>query len=67
MMPLPYPYHMIQHNNEIEKGKQKIIWFSPSAPMNVKTNVGKTSLNLLQHHFPKQHSMHKVFTVIQLK
>ena len=29
--------------------------------MNVKTNVGKTFLKLLQCHFPKRHPMHKIF------
>ena len=29
--------------------------------MDVKINVGKTFLKLLQHHFPKRHPMHKKF------
>ena len=29
--------------------------------MNVKTNVGKPFLKLLQRHFPKSHTLHKIF------
>ena len=32
----------------------------PPFPMNVKTNVGKTFLKLLQCQFPKRHPMHKI-------
>ena len=37
------------------------MWSNPVFSMNVKTNVGKTFLKLLQCHFPKRHLMHKIF------
>ena len=46
---------------EKEKRKRKIIWFNPVFSMNVKTNVGKTFLKLLQRYFPKRYPMHKIF------
>ena len=46
---------------EKEKRKRKVIWFNPPFSMNVKTNVGKTFLKLLQRHFPKPHLMSNLF------
>ena len=58
------PYNLAQQQGqdkiEPEKRKCKIIWFNPPFSMNVKTNVGKTFLKLLQRHFPKRHPMHKM-------
>ena len=46
-----------QNNDENQKCKRKrnIIWFNPPHSKNVKTNIGKTSLQLLLKHFPKDH------------
>ena len=41
--------------------KRKIIWFNPPYSTNVKTNVGKRFLQLLEKHFPKEHPLHKLF------
>ena len=60
---LPYNPTQQQGQDKIEKEKcnHKIIWFNPPFSMNVKTNVGKTFLKLLQRHFSKRHPMHKIF------
>ena len=52
-----------KNNDENQKRKRKrnIIWFNPPYSKNVKTNIGKTFLQLLSKHFPKDHEMHKIF------
>ena len=47
------PYNSTQHIKDR--------WFIPPFSMNVKMNVGKTFLKLLQRHLPKLHPMDKVF------
>lgn len=41
--------------------KRKVIWFNPPFNMNVKTQVGKLMLNLIDKHFPKKSKLHKIF------
>ena len=43
-----------------KKRKQKILWFNPSFNEHVKTNIGRTFLNLLEKHFPSRHCLHKI-------
>ena len=43
------------------KRKRKIIWFNPPYSKSVKTNIGKTFLQLLSKHFPPNNKMHKIF------
>ena len=52
-----------KNNDENQKRKRKrnIIWFNPPYSKNVKTNIGKTFLQLLSKHFPKDHKMHNIF------
>ena len=52
-----------KNNDENQKHKRKrnIIWFNPPYSKNVKTNIGKTFLQLLSKHFPKDNQMHKIF------
>ena len=40
---------------------RKIIWFNPPFNNNVKTNVGRCFLNMIQKHFPQGHKLHKIF------
>ena len=47
-------------------GKRKnrprnIIWLNPPYSADIETNVAKTSLKLIDKHFPKSHILHKVF------
>ena len=39
---------------------KKVMWFNPPYSMNVKTNVGKEFLNLLDKHFPKGTPLNKI-------
>ena len=54
--------------NQKHKRKRNIIWFNPPYSTNVKTNVGKTFLQLVCKHFPKEHPpVHKIFNKNTLK
>ena len=41
--------------------KRQIIWFNPPYSVNVKTNVGKLFMKLIDKHFPRHHKFHKLF------
>ena len=55
------------YKNQKRKRKWNIIWFNPPYSKNVKTNIGKTFLQLLSKHFPEDHQMHKIFNKNTLK
>ena len=48
-------------NHTNAKRKRKIIWFNPPFSMNVKTNIAKNFLQLIDKHFPPEHKLHKIF------
>ena len=39
----------------------KIIWFNPPYSVNVKTNIGRIFLRLIDKHFPRHHKYRKLF------
>ena len=41
--------------------KRQVIWFNPRYSVNVKTNVGKLFMRLIDKHFPGHHKFHKLF------
>ena len=41
--------------------KRNIIWFNPPFSQNVKTNIGKKFMALLEKHFPSHHKFRKLF------
>ena len=49
--------------NHVSKRKRtrKVIWFNPPFSKNVRTPIGKLFLRLIDKHFPKQSSLHKIF------
>ena len=47
--------------------RKNITWFNQSFSVNVKTNVGKLFLTLLQKHFPGHHKYHKSFNKNNVK
>ena len=49
------------------KRKKKIIWFNPPHSINVKTNVGKKFLNLLDKHFPRGHQLYPLLNRYKVK
>ena len=54
-------YIAAQSKNDNELRKRKIIWYSPPYSANIKTNIGKTFLNLIKKQFPKTNKLHKIF------
>ena len=38
------------------------MWFNPPFSKSVKSNIGKTFLNLIKGHFPKTKKLHKIFS-----
>ena len=48
-------------NHTKAKRKRKIIWFNPPFSMNIKTNIAKNFLQLIDKHFPPEHKLHKIF------
>ena len=43
------------------------IWFNPPYSQNVRTNIAKSLLFLIDKHFPKSHKLHKIFNRNNLK
>ena len=40
---------------------RNILWYNPPFSKNVKTNVGKCFLSLIDQHCPQSHSLHKIY------
>ena len=53
--------------NDNKQRKRKIRWYNPPYPANIKTNIGKTFLNLIKKHFPIANILHKIFDKNTLK
>ena len=43
------------------------MWFNPPYNRNVKTNIGYNFLRLVDKHFPKGSTLHKIFNWNNLK
>ena len=43
------------------KRKRHIIWFNPPFSRNVRSNIGRDFLKLIDKHFPKTNELHKIF------
>ena len=56
---LKYLEEINQYNSR--RRTQNIIWFNPPFSQTVKTNVAKLFFRLLDKHFPKFHSLYKIF------
>jgi len=59
------PRNEIQHSRK--NRPRNILWYNPPFSKNVKTNVGKCFLPLIDQHFPNSHSLHKIFNRNTLK
>ena len=51
----------------IRNRARNIVWFNAPYTQNVKINIGKTFLNLIKKHFPKDHRLYKIFNRNTLK
>ena len=47
--------------------KRKIIWFNPPYSKNIKTNIGKEFLKIVNRNFPKRNKLHKIFNRNSIK
>jgi len=47
--------------------KRNITWYNPPYSMNVKTNIGKSFLTLIEKHFPNTNILHKIFNKNTIK
>ena len=59
-----YPTNLRYSPNNKHKNrtrKRNIIWFNPPFSKNVRTNVGRNFLNLIDKHFPASNPLHKIF------
>lgn len=54
-------------NNRKRPRKRQIIWFNPPFSMNVKTNVAKRFLTIVDKCFPRNHKFRKIFNRNKLK
>ena len=53
--------------NEKHKRTRRIIWLNPPYSKNVRTNVARDFLKLMDKHFPKTSSLHKIFNRNMIK
>jgi hypothetical protein len=55
------------NKNKHKNRKRNIIWFNPPYSGNVKSNIGRTFLKLINKHFPKRSKLHKIFNQNNVK
>ena len=54
--------YMPQEAHKQRRNRQRnIIWFNPLFSKNVRTNIARSFLNLVNTHFPVDHKSHKIF------
>ena len=53
-------FKQFYYTGQNEKKKTKNFMIQPPFSEHVKTNIGKTFLNLLEKHFPSRHRLHKI-------
>ena len=56
-----------QGRKQSKNRSRNIIWFNPPYSQNVRTNIAKSFLCLIDKHFPKSHKLHKIFNRNNLK
>jgi len=61
------PPHSPESTSRKRKRQRNIIWFNPPFSRNVKTNIGREFLNLLEKCFPANHKFRKLFNKNNLK
>ena len=54
--------HATHQSIQSRRSRQRnIIWFNPPFSKNIKTNIARNFLNLVDTHFPAGHKLHKIF------
>ena len=62
--------HKLTYNPQPKRNRnrqRKIVWYNPPWNANVKTNLGKKFLNIIDRCFPNGHPLHKIFNKHTLK
>ena len=49
------------------KRTRNITWYNPPFNSNIKTNLGRKFLHIVDRCFPKHHPLHKIFNIVCLK
>ena len=61
---MKFDQNVRQNASQTQSGRRnrsrKITWFNPPFSLNVKTNVGASSLRILQECFPSNHKLYKI-------
>ena len=52
-------YHPTNQRNKRQRNR-KVIWYNPPFDLQVKTNIAKTFLQILDKNFPPHHRLHKI-------
>ncbi|KAL9987330.1 hypothetical protein ACROYT_G001617 [Oculina patagonica] len=62
--------HKLTYNPQPKRNRnrqRKIVWYNPPWDANVKTNLGRKFLNIIDRCFPSGHPLHKIFNKHTLK
>ena len=62
-----YVENQDQGRTKSRNRSRNIIWFNPPYSQNVRTNIAKSFLGLINKHFPKSNKLHKIFNRNNLK
>ena len=63
----PITYKKPKPSQVPRQRKRNVIWFNPPYNGSVKSNIGRTFLNLLSKHFPPGHKYHSIFNKNKVK
>ena len=63
----PKQTNYYNNNEQNKKQRRKIIWLNSPFSKSVKSNIGKTFLNLIKRHFPKTIKLLKIFNKNTIK
>ena len=53
--------HLHETQRPRRNRQRNVIWFNPAFSKNVKTNIARNFLHLVDTHFPAGHKLHKIF------
>ena len=56
-----------EHTSRNKTRRRQVIWFNPPFSANVKTNVARQALRLVDKHFPRHHRYYKLFNRMSVK
>ena len=65
-----YKVKLTYNPDPVRKSKKRcrnITWFNPPYNLDVKTNIAAKFLRMVRRHFPKEHTVNKIFNLNTLK